>query len=907
MSVLLYAADLPTFAPPEPAPVTVELAQGWTLESAFEVEADGAQLSQPGYDDRSWHVVDRMPATVLGVLQADGTYPNLYDGTNLRDVPQDLYLQDWWYRTAFTAPAGHTAYTLEFPGINYRAELWLNGTRIADADQVVGMHTAHELNVTPWINQDGANVLAVKVIPERARQDVDGVELADSWWDWINWRYLGYHGPDSNPGQGTSFVPDRNAGIWKPVLLRASGAVAIGSAMVTSDIEMQNYDSARLTVRAQLSNLTKIPVKGVLRVIISRPGRPTRTVEQPVSLAAGEQRDVAVEPDTHPQLELDHPDLWWPYTMGEPSLYDLKLEFTQSGRVLDASSKRFGIRTVAQHRDDSREFPELGDGGNFYLTVNGRELLVRGAAYTPDLLFQYSPARDAAALRYTRDLGLNMLRMEGKFPDERMIELADELGIPIMYGWMCCNQWERWSQWDAEDRRVATDSLRTQILMLRQHPSAFLWSNGSDGIPPPPVRQAYHRILDELHWPNAVVDTVSSFARNSEGERVWDGIHMAGPYSWRPPTYWFSGRYRAARGANAEQGDNEHIPPFASLRRFIPPDDLWPINETWYLHAGSNAQNSTLTSTRRAVDRRYGPSGSAEEFARKAQLAHYESTRAQFEAYAALDPGDRRMTIYWMLNSHWPSFFGHLFDYYLRPGGAYYGAKAGLRPLSVVFDSYATGDHSKAYVTVVNQTPENRRDLRARVRVYDLSGSVRFDRTTDDIAVAAGAAAPALTLPRVTRDSSVFFIRCELVDSSGAVIANNLYWQSQQRDDLGPPDNDYAFELRQVSWADMTALNYLPRVALDITARQSAHGDAVTIRLHNPTRRVAFFARAELLSERDGDEILPIEYSDNYVTVFPGETVTIDGVVPTPNVEAAWVRVAGYNSAPAVVPIQQVR
>ena len=53
------------------------------------------------------------------------------------------------------------------------------------------------------------------------------------------------------------------------------------------------------------------------------------------------------------------------------------------------------------------------------------------------------------------------------------------------------------------------------------------------------------------------------------------------------------------------------------------------------------------------------------------------------------------MTIYWMLNNHWPSFFGNIFDYYLRPGGAYYGAKKGLRPLSVVFDSYATGDHSQ--------------------------------------------------------------------------------------------------------------------------------------------------------------------------------------------------------------------
>ena len=138
-----------------------------------------------------------------------------------------------------------------------------------------------------------------------------------------------------------------------------------------------------------------------------------------------------------------------------------------------------------------------------------------------------------------------------------------------------------------------------------------------------------------------------------------------------------------------------------------------------------------LTSIQRAVDRRYGSSDSAEEFTRKAQLAHYESTRAQFEAFAANGWDNHKMTIYWMLNSHWPSFFGNIFDYYLRPGGAYYGAKKGLRPLSVVFDSYATGDHTLAKVTVVNQTPSDQQNLRVRVRVYDLrAGCARIGQQT---------------------------------------------------------------------------------------------------------------------------------------------------------------------------------
>ena len=191
-----------------------------------------------------------------------------------------------------------------------------------------------------------------------------------------------------------------------------------------------------------------------------------------------------------------------------------------------------------------------------------------------------------------KDLGINMLRWESKISSEHIVELADEQGIPVMFGWMCCNQWEKWDQWSEEDHRVASESLRSQILMLRPHASAFIWANGSDGRPPEPVRRSTARIISELHWQNAVVDTVSSFAKDANGERLWDGIHMEGPYSWRPPTYWFGGKYPATRGSAAEQGDNEHIPTLESLKKFIPADKLWPINDTWYMHAGAIGKTS---------------------------------------------------------------------------------------------------------------------------------------------------------------------------------------------------------------------------------------------------------------------------------------------------------------------------
>ncbi len=905
--LLLCAGDYRVVAQPQPpAAQDVTLADGWTLRSATGLTADPTAISAAGFDTTGWVPVRRMPATVLQALQDAGVYQNLYYGKNLlTEVPQDLYKQDWWYRTTFTAPDDFRSYRLDFPGINYRAEIWLNGHLVAGNRQIVGMYNGHELDVTPWIAKGSDNTLAVKVTPERAIQDVNGVELADSWYDWINWRYLGYQGPGKNPANGNSFVADRNAGIFKPVRLRAFGPVDIGSSTGNTELPLPDTDTARLTVYSSVQNYTDDPVKGVLRATITRTGKPPVQIAQAVSLNPRERREITFSPADFAKLTINRPDLWWPHTMGSPNLYDLRMDFVQNRTATSTQTSRFGIRTVTQGRDadDTAALPD--GGGNFYLQVNGRDFLVRGATYTPDLLYRYDPDRDSAILRYAKDLGLNMLRLESKISSTEFTAMADELGMPLMYGWMCCNQWEKWPQWDAEDREVAAESMRSQIDMLRSHPSAFIWANGSDGRPPEDVRTAYRQILTDLHWQNAVVDTVSSFARDGAGKPLWDGIQMAGPYSWRPPSYWFSGRYGAARGSSAEQGDNEHIPPYPSLREFIPPDKLWPINDYWFFHAGSAPQNSNLINVRRVIDRRYGPSSGAQMFADKAQLAHYEATRAQFESFAANGWDGHKMTIYWMLNSHWPSFFGNIFDYYLRPGGAYYGAKKGLRPLSVVFDSYATGDHRQGKVTVVNQSPEAKSDLRVRVRTYDLSGRTRDVRSSDGIEVESGEAVQAVTVPAGPKDSPVFFVRAELLDSSGAVLAENVYWQSQSVDDVGPPSNDAAFDTKQISWADMTALNTMPKAALEVEARAGGDGGReVTVRLHNPSGRIGFFERAELLTAADGDEILPIEYDDNYVTVFPGETAEIHGRVPDGGPAPQWVRVTGYNGAPVVVPVR---
>ena len=229
--------------------------------------ADGATVSRADYAAPGWHTVRRMPATVLEALQDDGTYPDLYYGKNLLDeVPQDLYKQDWWYRTTFTAPAGHTTYLLELPGINYRAEVWLNGHLVADSTQIVGMYDAHELDVARWIAAGRSRTPS----PSRSRRSgpcrtstgsssptVGGTGSTGSTW--------ATRVPDKNPDRGNSFVSDRNAGIWKPVYLQGRGRVALGPAVVNTELPLPRTDSARLTIHTSVHNYSTEQVRGVLK------------------------------------------------------------------------------------------------------------------------------------------------------------------------------------------------------------------------------------------------------------------------------------------------------------------------------------------------------------------------------------------------------------------------------------------------------------------------------------------------------------------------------------------------------------------------------------------------------------------------------------------------------------------
>ena len=838
----------------------LELREGWAIQSSAQVQAQGEALSRPGFATAGWHRAS-VPATVVSALVADGTYPDPYYGTNLRKFPGVSYkvgtnfsnvampadspfAVPWWYRTEFTLPreaAGRTLW-LRFAGVNFRFDAWLNGRRIADAAKTAGAFRIHELDVT-GAALPGANALAVRVSAPTPG------DLAITFVDW-------------NP-----MPPDKLMGLYRPVTLVASGSVALRHPQVVTKLSPAN-DRAELTVKVFARNASAAAVEGLLR------GRAAGVAfEKRVTLAAGESRESVLAPSEFPQLVLAQPKLWWPAQYGEPSLHDLELEFQAAGAVSDRVQMKFGIREFTAEK--------LPSGLTY--KVNGRPILIRGAGWTHDLMLRYSPERFEQELAYVKHMGLNTVRLEGKLEDEPFYDITDREGILVMPGWCCCDHWEHWKDWDAEDLPVATASLRDQILLLRRRASVFTWLNGSDGPPPAKVEKAYLDVLHELGFPNPVVSSATEKKAELTGE---SGVKMRGPYEWVPPLYWYTDtKLGGPHGFATEIGPGPAPPPLESLKRFIPEAELWPIRDTWSYHCGGGPFR-TLTVFNKAMDARYGPSRDVAEYARKAQVAAYESHRAMLESF-----GERKYTatgvIQWMLNNAWPGMIWHLYDFYLRPGGSYFGARKAGEPLHV---QYAYDDRS---VVVVNSGLQAHTGLKATARVVDLASKTRFEKSAP-VEVGPDGSVKLFQVPELPDLTGTWFLALSLDDRSGRSVSRNVYWLSTKPDVLQWDKSEwYMTPLTQ--YADLTGLQKLPQAQLKATAAFEAGRARVT--LENPSQALAFFVHLAVRKGSAGEEVLPVLWDDNYVTLLPGETREIEARYAPKDLGAAKpvVTVDGWN------------
>src|SRR6266496_551521 len=843
---------------------STELSTGWALRSASNVTDTGATISQVGYGTSGWYPVS-LPSTVLSGLVANNVYQDVYFGKNLASVP-DLTTQNWWFRGEFTAPpaAAGQVYWLRFKGISYRAQIWLNGTQLDS--NAVGTMAVHEYNVTSVIRPGAPNALASLVTPPAH----DCKDLSFCTVDW-------------NPE-----APDMNAGLWGKTLLDTTGPVALRDPYVKTVLPLPATSSADLTVYADAVNATNAPVTTTVSGTITKPGFPTISFSQNVTLNANERREIAFDPVTYPQLHVTSPALWWPYQFGSPELYQLAMSASAGGATSDTRSINFGIRQFTDYRTTVNGTSFAG------YKVNGQNIFFRGGGYIWDLLQRFDPKSAAATIQYVKAMGLNAIRFEGTVGYEDLYDLADKAGVMLMSGFVCCSAWEN-DTWTAEQERVAHASLDSQLRNLRAHASPFLWTFGSDCPVSATHLAQYKTIASNLHWQNPTLDSVATWCNSNAG------MKMDGPYMWEPPVLWWdTSQSGSAFGTNAEEG-TEAPPPLESLQKFIGPNDLWPIGTVWNYHSGKKGVFDTIKQFTSGVDNRYGSTTGVADYSRKSELQNYENTRSFFEAWNSHEYTQSFGVIFWMLNNAWPSVHWNLYDYYFKPGGGYFGAKKANEPVHIAYDYFTRN------VYAVNSTLAARSGMTATATVYNIPDLTEQSKTQATVNAPANASTQVLTIPAPTGLSGTYFIRLQLRDSAGALVSNNLYWYSTSPDVLSNHSTWYKTVVK--SYANLTGLNSLasnPDVTAAASRTISGGQQTVNMTLNNTsTTNIAFFVRPEITAGNGGNEVLPVTYSDNYVSLWPGESTTITATYQSADLggRAPYLRVRGYNVPTTSIPL----
>ncbi|MGW6409992.1 glycosyl hydrolase 2 galactose-binding domain-containing protein [Streptomyces vinaceus] len=850
----------------------------YAIRSTAEVPDAAALVSAPGYRTAGWHPAGAR-STVLAALVADGTHPDPFHSTDQQRIPAADFTVPWWFRAEFTVADTAARTYLDFSGVVSAADVFVNGEQVAAASAVAGAYTHHELDVTALVRA-GANAVAFRIKPNDPRKN-----LTMGWLDWLQ--------PP----------PDANMGIVRDVLVRRGGPVALRDAHVLTSLALPSLASADLTVKAKVRNETA----GAVTAAVTGTIGPGITFRRDVPLGAHETKTVAFTPADTPQLRLDRPRVWWPAGMGAQELYELDLSVAVSGAgVSDRARHGFGVRSVRA--------PLNEDGARQY-SVNGRPLLIRGAGWSPDELLRWDAAYTEDRLAYARDLGLNTLRLEGHLEHDEFFDLADRYGILTLPGWQCCTKWEgevngteAGESWTAADHPVARASMAAEAARLRDHPSVISFLIGSDFAPDAEIEKGYVDALKAADWPTPVIPAASAKSAPLTGA---SGMRMPGPYEWVPPGYWYDKREGGATGFNSETSAGPDVPTLDTLRRMMSPAELtslWKEPAAPQYHRSPSRTYATLKVYDEALSGRYGAPSGLEDYVAKAQLAQYENVRAQFEAYSrnATDASKPSTgLIYWMFNSGWTSLHWQLVDRYLDQNGAYFGAKKANEPLHI---QYAYDDRT---VAVVNRRTAAASGLTARVSLFNTDGSQKYDRTVTGLGVGGdGAKTIALTVPASVEGlSTTYLARLVLTDAGGREVSRNVYWLSTRRDVLDYTESNW-YITPTTAYADLTGLRSMAQASVSATATTSAGADApststttVTVRNTGTGNTPALLTDLHLVDGKD-TPVLPVRWSDNQISLWPGESATLTATYRTADLHgsAPRIRISGWNTRVATVP-----
>ncbi|MCX5757122.1 MAG: beta galactosidase jelly roll domain-containing protein [Candidatus Hydrogenedentes bacterium] len=833
----------------------------WKLQSSAVATAPGEAISVDVFSADGWYPTS-VPSTLLAALVANGVYPDPFLGDNSTKIPgyqkgvvipeDSPFYPSWWYRTSFEIPASWTGkrLTLHLDGINYRANVWVNGRQLADGQSVVGMFRRFTFDATDALHTSAKNVLALEITgpghvpkkPYRTKQ----IEATTGW-------------DDHNPQP-----PDLNTGVWRDVYVAATGPVLLRDPYVASKLDVPSLAKADLTLSARAVNLSDAPAKAIVKAAIE-----SIAVEQKVELAAGETREVIFAPEQFAALRVEKPRVWWPNDLGAQELYSAKWTVSVAGQESDATDTRFGIREATTYINE--------EGWRGY-RVNGRNVLIRGGAWmTSDMLLRLTRGRYDALIRYAREGHLNMLRSEGFSirETEDFYDLCDQYGIMVT---------QQLFGRSIPDEPLAISCVEDTLLRIRNHPSLVHFLGHDETFPTKTLDAAYRDLLERLTPDRTYQPHSGAF---DVKERFETGGTRTGSllvWTYATPAHYYQSKETGAWGFAQSGGIGGIVAPMESIRRMMPGDELWPLwTKAESLH--TVAQGGTYYGpVVKAVSDRYGEPDGIEAFVRKVEALNYESARGMFEAYARNKYSATGITT-WKYDAAWPAMLTWQYvDWYLLATAGYYGAKKACEPLHIQYS------YDDASVWVVNTRGDSAKGLNATACIHDLDGK-ELGRQSATLDVGPDGKTQAFVLDAPANIPPAYFVRLTLNASDGVLVSDNFYWLSNVRDVTGPVETPF---LRAKSTADFTTLNGLRPTAVHAVLKLSGERpeEAAEVNIDNPGDAPAFLIRLAIRPDAKGAEIAPAYWEDNYITLLPHASRTL---------RVRFAAPAGFDPASAVV------
>jgi beta-mannosidase len=830
-----------------PNPLLIEA--GWQLQSASQVSLTGGEIAQVGFHPDGW-LAATVPGTVLTTLVDNKIYPEpLYGENNRPDkIPESLCRQSYWYRTTFTPPENYAGEKiwLHFEGVNYGAEVWVNGQK---AGTMRGAFARGLFDISTFVTPGQTAALAVRITPPphpgwpHEHTLIDGMGA--------NGGITAVDGPTFLCTLGWDWIPairDRDSGVWQKVYLSATGPVAIKNPLVTSDLPLPDLDTADVTIQTTLENVTDQAQQGVLKVKFG-----DVTISTSAELAARSSKIVSLDPKAAAELHVLHPKLWWPNGYGPQNLYRLQLSFEIKGTLSDHQEVMFGVRKITY---------SVADSENLTVSVNGVRIMCKGGNWGLDEAMKRNPRnRLEAQIRLHQMANYTMIRnWVGQSTSEDFYQLCDQYGLLL---------WDEFFQPNPSDGPNPTDldtylaNVRDKILRFRNHPSIAVWCARNEGYPPRQIDDALRKLMEELE-PGRLYQASSTAGR---------GVHSGGPYCWRPPRDYYT--FGPEDVFKTEIG-SVSIPTLESIHGMMPEKDWEVIDDDWAEHdLAKGAQNGDKYP--QIINERYGKVANLADFARKAQLANYEAFRAMYEGRNAKLFKPCTGVITWMSNPAQPSFVWQIYHHDLEPNASLFAAKKACEPVHIQLNE------KNWDVEVINNLPAPLTQSHASLTIYNLDGSAVYQHQFE-VQAPPSAETSLAPVEWPVNLSAVHFIKLECRDAAGTLLSDNFYWRASP----GQPDN-------------FQALETLPTVTLDVdVARHDREGKCLLdVRLHNPGSHIALMTHLQLRRQTSHERVLPAYYSDNYVSLVPGEAraISIEAAASDLKGQTPLILVDGWNIA----------